>query len=304
MTAILLLLLALLGSPSCAPCGGPPQHRPPQAWAQRDLPNCTPPVAPAAIAFPSREVGPAQTASAITLSHLVARHPYLPLVVKLPTGCEPIPGVQYATLDPDGPATAQPAEQHPDLNLALRGYELSGAYRGLTDHSQGADDPRAPQLYTLFADHRVPAFPAVYQIYDWDWTCNCRGHLLTDRDVTLVGLAVVPGEVLYLPDSRYDIGEGYEALVLYATEDQITLKYTLDDNVVIGYTIHVENVCVEPSLLALYRTWNDAGRGELPALRGGQPFGRARASEIRVAIRDTGTFLDPRSRWDWWLASP
>jgi len=63
--------------------------------------------------LPASEVGPAQTASAITLFHLVARHPYLPLVVKLPTGCEPIPGVQYATLDPNGPATVQPAEQHP-----------------------------------------------------------------------------------------------------------------------------------------------------------------------------------------------
>ena len=67
-----------------------------------------------------------------------------------------------------------------------------------------------------------------------------------------------------------------------------------------GYTIHIEGVCVEPRLLALYRLWNEAGRGELPALRGGQPFGRARGDEIGVAIRDAGTFMDPRSRRDWW----
>jgi len=298
VTAIL-LLAALLGVLSCAPSAGPPQ-----VWAQRDAPSCAAAIAPAATALPSREAGPAPSALAINVSQMVAYHPYLPLVVKLPTGCEPIPGVQYGTLDPDGAATDRPVEQHPDLNLALRGYEVTGAYRGLTDHNQGADDPRAPQLYTLFADHRVPAFTSVYRVYDWNWSCNCRGGLLTNRDVTLVGLAVLPGEVLYLPDSGYDIGDSYEALVLYAAEDRITLKYTLDDNVVIGYTIHIENVCVEPRLLALYRTWNDAGRGELPALRGGQPFGRARAGEIRVAIRDTGTFLDPRSRWDWWLANP
>ncbi|MCL7454490.1 MAG: hypothetical protein M8467_15740, partial [Anaerolineae bacterium] len=66
------------------------------------------------------------------------------------------------------------------------------------------------------------------------------------------------------------------------------------------YTVHVENVCVEPSLLALYRQWDAAGRVRLPALRGGQPFGRARGTEIGVAIRDSGTFMDPRSRKDWW----
>jgi len=113
-------------------------------------------------------------------------------------------------------------------------------------------------------------------------------------------MGVTPGEVLRLPDSGYDIGSGYEALVLYATKERITLKYTREDNVVSGYTLHVENVCVEPSLLALYQAWNDAGRGRLPALRGGQPLGRAQGVEIGVAIRDNGAFMDPRSRWDWW----
>jgi hypothetical protein len=148
----------------------------------------------------------------------------------------------------------------------------------------------------------VDAFPTVYRVYDWDWGCDCRGGLLTDWEVTLAGMGVAPGEVLHLPDSGYEIGSGYQALVLYATEERITLKYTREDHVVWGYTIHVENVCVEPGLLALYREWNDAGRGELPALHGGQPFGRARGDEIGVAIRDTGRFMDPRSREDWWQA--
>jgi hypothetical protein len=38
----------------------------------------------------------------------------------------------------------------------------------------------------------------------------------------------------------------------------------------------------------------------LPALRPGQPIGRAPGSEIDAAIRDSGAFLDPRSRKDWW----
>jgi hypothetical protein len=195
--------------------------------------------------------------------------------------------------------TDRPAEIHADLNLALRGYEVTDASLGLVEYG-GTPDGDAPKLYTLFADHRVPAFPAVYRVYDWDWKCNCRGDLLSDWPVTLAGMGVAVGEILYLPDSAYDIGSGYEALVLYASEERITLKYTRDDNVVEGYTIHVENVCVEPSLLALYQAWNSAGRDQLPALRAGQPFGRARGGEIGVAIRDAGTFMDPRSQKDWW----
>jgi hypothetical protein len=124
--------------------------------------------------------------------------------------------------------------------------------------------------------------------------------VITDPEVTLAGMAVAPGETIHVPGSGYEIGAGYEVLVLYASKERITLKYTREDNVVWGYTIHVENVCVEPSLLALYESWNQAGRDHLPALRAGQAFGRARTDEIGVAIRDTGAFLDPRSRKDWW----
>ncbi len=57
---------------------------------------------------------------------------------------------------------------------------------------------------------------------------------------------------------------------------------------------------MEPNLLALYEASNSAGRAQLPALRPGQAFGRTRGEEIGVAIRDNGTFMDPRSRADWW----
>ena len=75
-----------------------------------------------------------------------------------------------------------------------------------------------------------------------------------------------------MPDSGRSIGSGYEVLVLYASPDRITLKYTPEENVVRGYTLHVENVCVEPNLLGLYQTLNGAGRSQLPALpRRGRP---------------------------------
>jgi hypothetical protein len=114
----------------------------------------------------------------------------------------------------------------------------------------------------------------------------------------------VPGETLHVPGSGYTIGSGYEVLVLYAAEDRITLKYTREDNVVVGYTLHLEGICVEPSLLALYRARNVAGREQLPALRARQAFGRAVGGEVGVVIRDSGAFMDPRSRNDWWIGVP
>jgi hypothetical protein len=111
---------------------------------------------------------------------------------------------------------------------------------------------------------------------------------------------VTSGETIHVPYSGYTIGGGYEVLVLYATSNRITLKYTREDHVIWGYTLHVENICVEPRLLALYQSLNDAGRGHLPALRAGQAFGHALGNEIWVVIRDNGAFMDPRSRKDWW----
>jgi len=235
----------------------------------------------------------------IGASEVITWSAYLPFVARTAYECQPIPGEEYGTLDVTGPPTDRPAAEHADLNLALRGYEVTDAFLGLV-HYNGDFDPKAPQLSGLFVPQRLPAFTTVYKVYDWNWGCNCRGDLLTKYDVTLAGMGVTPGEKIHVPSSGYAISPDYEVLVLYATEERITLKYTPHDNVVNGYTIHVENVCVEPSLLALYQQWNGAGRAELPALEAGQAFGRARGWEIGVAIRDAGTFMDPRSDKDWW----
>jgi hypothetical protein len=53
------------------------------------------------------------------------------------------------------------------------------------------------------------------------------------------------------------------------------------------------------TLLALYQRLDAAGRSRLPAVRSGQAVGLARTAEVDVAIRDSGTFMDPRSRRDW-----
>jgi len=214
--------------------------------------------------------------------------------------CAPIPGEAYGILTITSAPTDPPAESHADLNLSVRGYAPTDADRALIDLAGGAD-PGAPQLRWLFGDRRTPTITGVYQVYGWDWGVNAIGPLIGDPGVTLLGLSTTPGEIIALPNGGGDLGEGYHALVLYASPDRITLKYTRDDNVVAGYTLHIENVCVEPTLLALYQQMNDAERGALPALRPGQPLGRATGSEIGIVVRDNGSFLDPRSSQDWWL---
>jgi hypothetical protein len=224
---------------------------------------------------------------------------FLPVVSRVTDACSSIPGASYGSFPVIPPPTDRPAEEHADLNLALRGYEPTNAYLGLVTYG-GSTDAGAPQLAGLFADRRLPAFSAAFQVHHWDWGCNCRGPAITDPPVTLLGMTTTPGETVHVPQSGYTIGGGYEVLVLYAEPHRITLKYTGEDNVVWGYTLHLEDICVDPDLLTLYRGWNDAGRAELPALQAGQAFATAYREEIGVAIRDTGAFLDPRSEKDWW----
>jgi len=247
-------------------------------------------------------------------SQMASEHQlFLPAVLK-PEVFDPIPGASYSTLCMSCvsgwvPTDREPS-QHADLNLALRGWAETTAYRGLVDIS-GAYDEKAPQFYGLYADERVPPISRVYRVYDWNWTLNQRAGLLSTWPVTLLGAATIKGEIIQLPprsdrlrpqdvDEVWLGSEGYVALVLYATSSSITLKFTREDNVVHGYTIHLDGLQVDPRLVSLYQSCHAGGRRSLPALRERQPFARAGGSELRIAIRDNGSFMDPRSRKDWW----
>jgi hypothetical protein len=196
------------------------------------------------------------------------------------------------------------AERHGDVNLALRSYSPTQGVKGIADLPGGGDDPGAPQLAYLFTEPRLGQFVALYRVNNWCWDCDCRGAPIEETEVTFAELATFAGETIHVPDSGYEIGAGFEVLVLYATENRLTLKYTAEDDVVMGYTIHLETIQVAPALLDLYRESDRAGRHALPALRAGQAVGRACGASVGIAVRDTGTFLDPRARQDWWRLPP
>ncbi|NOX62140.1 MAG: hypothetical protein GXP42_09385 [Chloroflexi bacterium] len=213
--------------------------------------------------------------------------------------CPAIPGASFDALTVLPPPTDRPAAEHADLNLGLRGMTPVAAARDYV-WIGGPTDPLAPDLKTLFQTPQRPAITQTYQVYDWNWDCNCRAGPIQSPEVTFIDVEASPDTILTAPASGYHLGDGYEVLVLYAEPSRITLKYTRDDNVVSGYTLHLEDICVEPTLLQLYQTLDASGREQLPALRSGQPFARARGQTVGLAIRDTGRFMDPRSLKDWW----
>ncbi|MEO8083739.1 MAG: hypothetical protein ABI780_07960 [Ardenticatenales bacterium] len=247
-----------------------------------------------------------------------AVHRYLPAVYRAPapistaptsapTSCPSLAAEAYAALAlPDRPLHVA-GEGDPDLDVAVRRWEpaplaVAPGGGGLVDYP-GPTDGRAPQLAGLAPAYITPgnvSFRGLYRVRDWDWVANQRGGPIAAWPVTLATIAVPAGGELQVPDSGYRIGEGFAVLVIYAATSRLTLKYTRDDDVVRGYTLHVTGACVEPRLLALYQRLDAAGRAQLPALKAGDAFGTASAAEVGIAIRDTGSFMDPRSRKDWW----
>ncbi|MFZ5365834.1 MAG: hypothetical protein ACOZBZ_00895 [Patescibacteria group bacterium] len=191
------------------------------------------------------------------------------------------------------------SELNPDWNLDILGYKsISGNLNFI--NFQHETDPRAPQFNTLIEGNLAPSVTSLYQI----------GGIKKPDDApadfaTLVGFSTNANQAILVPNSGYDIGGGYEVLVIYADQNSITLKYTPDDNIAVaGYTLYLENIRVDPALVAYYNQLNQAGRDELPALMAGMKIGEAIGNEILVAIRDTGTFLDPRWLNDWWKDLP
>ena len=212
-------------------------------------------------------------------------------------------GATYSSIPVLPPPTDRPAPQHADLNLGLRGYSPTLATLDLISYG-GDTDWGAPQMPGIFSDRRTPRFTSAYRVFEWDWGCGpagCRAGPIASPAVTLLGMETRVGELIAAPSRGAEIyAGGYTALVLYVDEQRITLKYTRDDNVVSGYTVHLENVSIDQGLLTRYRRNDAEGRGELPALTNGQPLGMASGDEVLVAIRDCGTFMDPRSGKDWW----
>ena len=252
---------------------------------------------------------------------------YLPIVYN-PEGCPTTSSHQFGSgtafqFDLDDPV--RPAYNHADKNLDLRSYQLNSdpnLRHDLVDY--GSDDPtQPPQLATLFTPARVPAILGLYQVNGWAWSPSpapgSRGAPITNPKVTAIGLAASVGETLHVPQSGYDIGGGQEVIVIYADENTVALRYAREDSAgSAGYLVHIDNICTDANLLALYNSLDNPSGPRydyvppknrphtynLPNLSAGKVLGTVFNSEVIVAIVDTGRFWDPRSCDEWWQVRP
>jgi hypothetical protein len=202
------------------------------------------------------------------------------------------------------------AAASPDLNMNVRGWYAVEEYPGFVQYPYPPGEPpdtQHPLRLSNIAGSTVASFFSTYQAYDWDWLgCNCAvPRSPSPYPVTMLGLRTTPGQALRIAGRNLPVDpRGFTAMVLYADAGQIALKYTWEDRVDTGYLVHLVNLCVDPNLVALYRRLNAAGRHTLPAVYNLSIIGTALGDEVDVIVRDSGSFLDPRSRQDWWQDQP
>lgn len=199
-------------------------------------------------------------------------------------------------------------DENADLRLSVLGYEPTSAPLSLVDYN-GDTDPLAPKLHGVFEPNRTPTFVRAYKRHDWNWNESApppygtRGGVNSDWPVSVIDFGAAEGEAVHIPERGPTIGGGFNAMVLYAGDEELTLVYYRQDSVVEGYLIHMANFCVDPNLVALYRAQTSGGKrstGSLPGLSNNQRIGTVKTGIVSIAVRDRGGYLDPRSRKDWW----
>ena len=244
----------------------------------------------------------------VTGAPVVTSRTYLPLLSNhfaLEGGCPTSSTVQWGAMQPSQ-SLISGAAQSPDLNMNVRGWYTVEEFLGLVLYS-GPPDLSHPLHLSSVAGSDAGSFTSTYQVNDWDWEgCNCavpRPRL--PYPVTMLGLATIPGQPLHIASRDLPIDpRGFVAMVVYADERQLALKYTSEDRVDTGYLIHLSNLCSDPNLVALYEQLDSAGRHWLPGVYNDSVVAVALEGEVRVSLRDSGSFLDPRSWKDWWQDQP
>jgi hypothetical protein len=246
---------------------------------------------------------------------------YLPVLI-VPGGCATSSTNSYDSgvafqFDTDNPV--RPAHNHADKNIDLRGYVLNTdptLQRELFNY--GSNDPtQPPQLATLFSPNQVPPLSEFYRVRQWIWAPSPAPGMpsvpIGNPDVTALSFSLPAGTSLRTPTSGYDIGNGMEVIVLFADQNTVTLHYTRDDSAARGYTIHIDNICTDPTLLSLYNNLDNPNGPRydypspsypLPVMPAGKVFGTTGSGEMVVAVVDSGAFQDPRSCNDWWKIRP
>ncbi|NLE43445.1 MAG: hypothetical protein GX620_01885 [Chloroflexi bacterium] len=235
---------------------------------------------------------------------------YLPLISQQPVhGCPTNSTAEWDAIQPSQ-SNVTGAATSPDLNLNVRGWNEVDESLSLVRYPYPPDEPpdrSHPLFLSAVAGSDGLAFISTNQLNDWDWLgCNCAvPRPRSPYPVTLLGLRTTPGQPIHIARRDLPVDPvGLVAMVMYADAGQLALKYAREDRVDTGYLVHLSNLCVDPNLLALYERLDSAGRHWLPGVSNDSIVGTAWGSEVRVSVRDSGSFLDPRSWQDWWQDQP
>lgn len=198
-------------------------------------------------------------------------------------------------------------EKNPETNLYLRGWYEVDEDKNLISRNgdnYGLDDKMPPQISSLFTNH-YPKIIKTYRINAWDYknNHNIPGESATPAfSVHMLGLEATPGEPLVGLKAERKIDGKNVFLVSYATKNYILFFHASSPDE--GYSFYFIDICVDPNLLATYEKDNANGRKQLPVIATGQVFGYAASNEVKVVVRDTGSFMDIRHKEDWWEWKP
>ncbi len=214
--------------------------------------------------------------------------------------------VHTDTSSGDMPVNGDPANS-PEINLRLRGFgpvNESPTLISRNGNAYGLDNQMPPQISTLYGGP-VPQIAKTYVVYEWDFQNNkslAPQQATPNYKVHLVGLQATPGQKLVgLTAGRKIDSAGDVFMVMYATKTDITFTHSPSDSLLGGYLFYFVDLCVDPNLLAAYQKDNAVGRSNLPVVATGQEFGTAGNTDVKVGIRDTMSFVDPRYKQDWWF---
>ncbi len=225
-------------------------------------------------------------------------------------GADQCQTVTYGSPGSAGADTTDPTAVAADTDINLDARGTPNPAEGVKDLIDvgGPTDDGAPQFSTLFGDTPVlsPTITALFQLNLNDGKTPIPRDDSSNWGVTQIQLAA-NGTILS-PKNGYPggIGEGFHYTILYADQGKgtLTIKATAEDNAVYGYTIHLTNLDINPTILDLYQKSMDSNRTKLAAISCGFPLGTPRGGNFKIAIADTGTFIDPRVRKDWWKNPP
>lgn len=181
----------------------------------------------------------------------------------------------------------------------------------LTKQDGGAVDSKMNGFMGSMFGYKPTKLTAAYDV-------SYGGSVPQGNDTAIKGDAPVleiptdAGSAVKVPSTGYDIGGGYEAMVVFAAADRVTLHVGRHEYFVGsgqnncnggpcsgGYWIYVKGICVDKQILQAYdgvkAAQQSAGADknpiQLPMVKPGQILGNATGTSVVVGVRDNGPFI-------------